>query len=100
MVCAVFEVGNFAYVLPNYQEAPTDLVIQSPLQMGWALPPCFLHVMLETSRNVAESYSHGHVRTLTDHPFEGSKISELLGLETEIMWGTNECNKFLTLLEE
>ena len=54
----------------------------------------------ETSRDVAESYAHERVRTLPEHPFEGITISELLGLENASMWGTNECNKFLTLLEE
>ena len=53
----------------------------------------------ETARDVAESYSHILVGTLPEHQFEGSKISEILGLENASMWGTNECNKFLTLLE-
>ena len=35
MVCAIGEEWNFAYVLPNHPEAPTELVIQSALQMGW-----------------------------------------------------------------
>ena len=35
-----------------------------------------------------------------EHTFEGSTISELLGLENDSTWRTNECNKFLTLLEE
>ena len=32
MVCAVGEEWNFAYVLPNHPEAPTELVIPSDLQ--------------------------------------------------------------------
>ena len=35
MVCAVAEEWNFAYVLPNHPEAPTELVILSDLQMEW-----------------------------------------------------------------
>ena len=54
----------------------------------------------EASRDVAKSYSNERVGTLTEHQFEGSTISEILGLENASMWGENECNKFLTLLEE
>ena len=39
MVCAVGKEWNFAYVLPNHPEVPTDLVIPSDLQMGWTLSP-------------------------------------------------------------
>ena len=53
----------------------------------------------ETARDVAESYAHERVETLPEHPFEGGAISELLGLENTSMWGINECNKFLTILE-
>ena len=67
--------------------------------MGWTLSPCFFFVASETARGVDESYAHEHVGTLPDHPFEGSTIPELLGLENPSMWGTNKCNKFLTLLE-
>ena len=58
MVCAVGQERNFAYVLPNHPEAPTELVIPSALQMGWILSPCFFHVASETARGVAESYDH------------------------------------------
>ena len=54
----------------------------------------------ETSRDIAESYAHKRVGTLPEHTFEGSAISELLGLENSSLWVTNECNKFLTILEE
>ena len=54
----------------------------------------------ETVRDIAESYAHERVGTLPENPFEGSTITELLGLENASIWGTNECNKFLTLLEE
>ena len=67
--------------------------------MGWALSPCFFHVVSETGREVAESYSPERVGTLPEHPFKGSTISELLRLENTIMWGINKCNKLLTLLE-
>ena len=53
----------------------------------------------ETACDVSESYAHERVGTLMDHQFEGSTISELLGLGNASMWGTNECNKFLTILE-
>ena len=75
------------------------MVIPSALQILWTLSPCFFHEALETAREVAESYAHKNVGTLPEHPFEGSTISELLGLENSNMWGTNECNKFLNLLE-
>ena len=61
---------------------------------------CFFHVTSETARDVAESYTHKRVETLPEHPFEGSTVSELLGLENASMWGTSKCNKFLTILEE
>ena len=80
-------------------ESPTELVIPSTLKMGWALSPCFFHVASETARDVAESYTYERVGKLPENPFEGSTISELLGLENASMWGTNECNKILTLLE-
>ena len=54
----------------------------------------------ETARDVLESYSHERVGTLPEHPFERSKISELLGLEITSTWGTNERNNLLNLLEE
>ena len=94
MVCAVGEEWNFDYVLPHHLEAPTELVIPSALQMGCTLSPCFFYVVSETARGVAEAYAHERVGTLPDHPFEGSKISELIGLENASMWETNECNKF------
>ena len=100
MVCAVVEEWNFDCGLPNHPEAPTELAIPSALKMGWTLSPCFFHVASEIACDIAESYTHGRVGTLPEHPFEGSTISELLGLENAIMWDTNECNKFLTLLEE
>ena len=75
MVCAVGEEWNFAYVLPNNPEAPTELVIPSALKMGWTLSTCFFHVASETASDVAESYAHERVGTLPEHPFEGSKIS-------------------------
>ena len=54
----------------------------------------------ETARDIAESCAHKRVGTLPEHPFKGSTISEVLGLGNSSMWGTNECKKFLTLLEE
>ena len=85
MVCEVEEECRFFYVVPNHLESPTELVISSGLQMGWTLSPYFFHVVSETARGVAESYTHEHVGTLQDHPFKGSTISELLGLENSIM---------------
>ena len=71
----------------NHTETPTELVILPDLKIGWTLSPCFFHVTSETARGVVESYSHERARTLTEHPFEGSTISELLGLENTSMWG-------------
>ena len=68
--------------------------------MGQILSPFFFHVESETACDTAESYDHKHVGTLREHSFEGSIISELLGLENASMWVTNKCNNFLTLLEE
>ena len=58
MVCVVGKKWNFAYVLPNHLEKPTELVILSALQMGWTLYPCLFHVASETARDVEESYTH------------------------------------------
>ena len=44
---------------------------------------------LKKARDVAETYSYKRVRTLPDHPFEKSTISELLGLENVSVWETN-----------
>ena len=99
MVHVVGEKWSFAFVFPNHLEAPKTLVIPSALLMGWALSPCFFHVASETACDVAESYAHEHVGTLPEHPIEGITISEILALQNASMWGTNECNKFLTLLE-
>ena len=68
--------------------------------MRWTLSSYFFHAASETVHDVAESYAHESVGTLPDRPFEGSTISELLGLENASMCGTNKCNKLLTLLEE
>ena len=93
MVCAIVEEWNFTYVLPNHPKTPTKLVIPCTLS------PCFFHVASETAHDVAESYAHKRVGTLPEHTVEGSKISEILGLENASMWGANKRNKFLTLLE-
>ena len=87
MVCAVGEECNSAYVLPNHPEAPTELVMPSDLQMGWALSSCLLNMASKTARDVAEPYYRKLVGT---HLFKGITISELLGLEKESMWGTHE----------
>ena len=100
MVCAVREEWNFAYVLPNHPEAPTEFVILSTLQMGWTLSPCFFHVESITARDIDESYAHERVGTLPEHPFKENKKTALLVLENASMWEKNECNKFLALLEE
>ena len=81
MVCAFGEEWNFAYFLPNYLEAPTELAIPSALQMGWTLSPFFFHAASDTARDVSESYDHERVGTLPEHPVEVSTISELIGLE-------------------
>ena len=44
IVCLVGEKWNFAYVMLNNPEAPTELVITPDLQMGWILSPFFFHV--------------------------------------------------------
>ena len=52
-MCAVGEEWNFAYVLPNFPEAPTELVIPPVLKIGLKLSPCFFRVVSETARDVA-----------------------------------------------
>ena len=96
MVCVVGEECNAAYVLTNHLDTPTELVMPSDLQMGWALSPRFFNMASKTARDIAESYYRKRVGT---HLFEGITISELLGLENASMWETNELNKFLTILE-
>ena len=39
MVCAFEKEWNFTYVLSNYLEAPTEMVIPFALQMVWTLSP-------------------------------------------------------------
>ena len=53
MVCAVGEEWNIVYVLKNYPEELTELVIPFALQMGWKVYPCFFHVASKTARDIA-----------------------------------------------
>ena len=92
--------GTSPYIIPNHPGAPIKLVVLSALKMGWTFYPWFLNVASETAHDVVESYAQERVGTLPEHPLEGSTMSELIGLKNVSMWGTNEWNKFLTLLEE
>ena len=94
------EEWNFDYVLPNYPEAPTELVMPSALQLGWTLSPCLFNVASYTARDVAESCAHERVGTLPEQLFKRITISQLIGIENTSMWGTNKCNTVLTILEE
>ena len=69
MVYAIGEGWNFAYVLTNHTEAPTELVILPALQMGWSLYPCFFRVASEIARDAVESYANERVGTLPEYPF-------------------------------
>ena len=50
MVCEDGEEWNFAYVLPNHEGDPVEIVVPSALQMGWVLPPPFFRSIRDGER--------------------------------------------------
>ncbi len=56
MVCADSKEFNFAYVLPNHEGKPIEIVVPSVLQMGWTYSLPFFCAASETARDVAACY--------------------------------------------
>ena len=54
--CQEGEEWNFAYVLPQEQGKPVQLVVPTSLQMGWVESPPYFCAASETARDVAAHY--------------------------------------------
>jgi hypothetical protein len=60
---------DFLYVLPQPEEAPTQLVIPTSLQMGWVESPPYFCAAIETIRDIAMEYTNTPVAALPYHNF-------------------------------
>jgi hypothetical protein len=69
MDCTKGEEWNFAYVLPQTEEAPKQLVIPTSLQMGWVESPPYFCAATETIRDIAMEYINTSVASLPYHKF-------------------------------
>jgi hypothetical protein len=69
MDCAKGEEWNFAYVLPQPEGAPKQLVVPTSLQMGWVESPLYFCVTTETVRDIATEYIKTPVASLPHHKF-------------------------------
>ena len=69
--CQEGEEWNFAYVLPQKEGQPVQLVVPTLLQMGWIESPPFFYAASETGRNVASQYIETSVGSLPNHKFFG-----------------------------
>jgi hypothetical protein len=67
--CVEGEEYNFAYILPQPEEEPIQIVISTSLQMGWVESPPYFCAAKETARDVAEEYIKMPVSSLHDHKF-------------------------------
>ncbi len=54
--CTEGEEYNFAYVLPQMEEEPIQIVITTLLQMGWVESPQYFCATTETAKAVAKEY--------------------------------------------
>ena len=99
MVCREGEEWNFAYILPNHEGEPVEVVVPSALQMGWALSPPFFCAASETARDVAASFAREPVGALPKHPKEELTLPEALGLQNAWEAGEAQGASFLHMLE-
>jgi hypothetical protein len=67
--CTEGEEYNFAYVLPQLEEEPIQIVIPTSLQMGWVESPPYFCVAMEIARDVAKKYIKMPVTSLRNHMF-------------------------------
>jgi hypothetical protein len=67
--CVEGEEYNFAYVLPQPEEEPIQIVVPTLLQMGWVESPPYFCAATETARDVAEEYIKMPITSLRDHKF-------------------------------
>jgi hypothetical protein len=67
--CTEGEEYNFAYVLPQPEEEPTQIVIPTLLKMGWVESPLYFCVAMETAGDVAKEYIKMPVTSLCNHKF-------------------------------
>jgi hypothetical protein len=69
MDCTEEEEWNFAYVLPQPEEAPTQLVIPTSLQMGWVELPPYFCATTETIQDITTEYIKTPVASVPHHKF-------------------------------
>ncbi len=69
MCCKEGEEWNFAYVLPQAESQPINIVIPTSLQMGWVESPPYFCAASETARDVAMDYSNTKVGSIPPHKF-------------------------------
>ncbi len=67
--CTEGEEYNFAYVLPQPEEEPIQIVIPTSLQMGWVKSPPYFCAATETARGIAKEYIKVPATTLRKHNF-------------------------------
>jgi hypothetical protein len=79
--CQKSEEWNFAYVLPQKEGRPVQLVVPTSLLMGWVESPPYFGAASETARDVASRYAELPVGTMQDHKF------------VEHVMGGDECKK-------
>lgn len=61
---------NFAYVLPQEEGQPVQLVVPTSLQMGWVESPAYFCSAAETARDVALDYIETSIGDLPQHKFQ------------------------------
>jgi hypothetical protein len=68
--CQKGEEWNFCYVWPQAPGAPTQLIVQTSLQMGWVESPPYFCAASETARDVAVEYITTTIGSLPWHNFD------------------------------
>ncbi len=69
MDCENGEEWNFAYVLPQEEGKPVQIVVPTLLQMGWVKSPPYFCAATEMARDVATEYIETPVNLLRPHKF-------------------------------
>jgi hypothetical protein len=75
--CEHGEEWNFAYVLPQEEGKPIQLVVPSLLQMGWVESPPYFCAATETVWDVANEYIETPVNMLRPHKFHKYVVGDV-----------------------
>jgi hypothetical protein len=86
MDCTKGEEWNFAYVLPQLEEAPKHLVIPTSLHMGWVESPPYFCAVTETVRYIATEYINTPVALLPHHKFTKYVIGDQDSMCSQSPW--------------